>query len=161
MSTYDAYTRIANAVDLRGPLLGGFGSTDSIQIIGTTGTPLTLAGRNIGSGAKLAFRLFWTETVDVGVASCSFSVVVSDNADLSSPTILGSETFVSSQMVAGREMDINIPSITEAAAVGQAYIGLAWLASAVPSTGKFSAWIPLGDSPNKPSRLRANYTGPS
>lgn len=154
--TYDAYTRIANNTTL-----AIAGVTDSIQVIGTTGTPLTLAGRNVGSGARLAFRIFWNQTVDVGVASVSFSVIVSDSASLSSPSVLGSKTFVSTQMVAGREMDIEIPSITESALPGQAYIGLGWLASAVPSTGAFSAWIPLGHSPNTPSRLRANYTGPT
>jgi hypothetical protein len=157
VSTYDAYTRIAN-----GTTLAIAGVTDSIRVInGVSGTPLSLAGRNIGSGTKLAFRIFWTQTVDVGVASVAFSVITSDFADLSSPTVLGSKTFVSSQLVVGREMDIEIPSLTEAAAAGQTYIGLGWLASAAPSTGAFSAWIPLGHSPNKPSRLTANYVGPT
>jgi prepilin signal peptidase PulO-like enzyme (type II secretory pathway) len=156
--TYDINTRVSNNQVLAG---GGLApSTNSILIIGNLGTPLSLAGRDVGAGEGLVFRVFITQAFDGTVASLIVNTVVSANSDLSAPTLTGATTVTASGLFLGNEFDVRIPTLSEYNAAGSFYLGLYYTPSAVPVTGAVSAWIPLGESPNRQRRLTGNYTGP-
>lgn len=159
MSTYDIQTRVSHNQTIGAGAL----SESSIRIIGNDAPgPLTLSGRDIGSGTDLVFRIHVTEAfTGGGFTSLGVSVVVATDEALSTGAPFGITTLAITGMTLGNEMDVRIPSLSELNITGVAYLGLLYLPNGgVPATGKLSAWIPLGDSANKPRRLLANYTGP-
>lgn len=159
MTNYDAFTVVSTAQAINAAFVA---STNSVRIIGNVGLPLSLAGRDVGNGRNLAFRVRVTTAFSGGgIASLTVNVATSANADLSVPTLLSATTIPLTGLVLGNEFDVRIPALSELQAVGLEYLGLVYAPNAVPVAGAVSAWIGFGDSPNRPRPLRANYTGPS
>lgn len=159
MTNHDALTRISDNQAINAAFVV---STNSIKIIGNLGLPLSLAGRDIGNSGKLTFRCHVTEAFSGGgIASLTVNIATAATEDLSVPTLLGATVVPLTGLVQGNEFDVRIPSLGELQAVGLNFIGLVYAPSAVPTFGRLSAWMALGDSPNRPRPLRANYTGPS
>lgn len=157
--TYDIATRVSNNQSLVGVPFAV--STNSILVLSLAGTPSGIAGRDLGRGEPLVFRVFVTQAFDAGVASLNVSVLGATDAALTAGTVFyGTTGITNSGLGLGNEFDVRIPSFSEAQALGVAYLGLFYAPSALPATGAVSAWIPLGHSPGLPRRLVPNYLGP-
>lgn len=170
--TYDIATRVSNNQSLTASGSSGYITTgitisnDCVKVIGETS--LRIAGRDLGPGEPLVFRLF-VNTTFTGITS----VVVSAAFRTSDSSVIGAiyqpvlELAVA-DLVAGREYDVTIPAMPTQffAGNGVQFIGLLYTSKNVstltdPTAGALSAWVPLGHSPGLAKRYLGNYSGPS
>lgn len=95
--------------------------------------------RDIGEGKEL-FMNFAVTTAFAGGTSVKFEVISSANANLSSPTVIGSsDAVVTADLVAGKNVAVAInPQI---ASNGQRYLGARYTVSGTYTAGKVTADI--------------------
>ena len=105
-------------------------STDTIDL---------LQARDIGEGTPL-YMNFAVTTALAGGTSVKFEVVVSDNANLSSPTVIGSsDAVLTAALVAGKNVVVRLnPLIAEK---GARYLGARYTISGTYTSGKVTADI--------------------
>jgi hypothetical protein len=163
VTTYDIYTRVSNAqtiVDAADPV---FYADNWVPIAVGVGPGGTAVVHDIGAGARVAFRCHVAESFKAGL-TLRVAVVYADDASGTNLVEGGSEVLVDTDVaLLGTEFNVPINPLTQAllAGNGKSHVSLRYTFSAAnDTTGKISAWIPLGQSPTTPRRYAGNYTGP-
>jgi hypothetical protein len=129
-------------------LLDDFNMLSSAQAVTTTALSTNSIDKkalaDLGVGTQMFANVF-VPTACAGAGTVTFQVVESDNANLSSPTILAQTDAIGyALLTAGRE-PINIPippSAVVASPRGKRYIGLQYTVTGGPLTGgAFTAYV--------------------
>lgn len=121
-------------------------STNVIDL-GVAGTPYGAAAalnRDVGKGCPVPILVQVTESFN-NLTNVEVTIEVSANSDLSSSTVLASETIAQADAVAGKQMFVQVlPNGAD-----QRYLGIRYnITGAAPSTGTFTAGITMGNQTN-------------
>lgn len=121
--------------------------SENVIDLGVAGTPFGGAAalnRDIGKGAEIPVLIQVTEAFN-NLTSVLVTVETSDNADLSSSTVLASETILLADLVAGKQTFLQVlPN-----GVTGRYLGIRYdITGTAPTTGKFTSGITMGNQTN-------------
>lgn len=123
-------------------------STNSIDLNNPT------PKRQVGTGEPIGFGV----TIDVAAGTGSthtFDVVQSDNADLSTPDVLGSVAFLAATLVAGFKFFMLVPPGKPT----KRYIGIRNTATGGTTTVSATSWLTLASMFSvEPVAYKVNYT---
>lgn len=170
MTNRDAYTHVSSSQDIGDGSTTSFVSTNSIPVAVALGPGGAAVLRDIGSGAKLKFRVMIAEALDADLTLRVDAILAPEDDLTGALAVVGCHLVDTNIAILGTEFDVPIApipaAILDAAGVGEfvtaggGFLGLRYVLSAASSVGKVSAWMPLGDSPGTPRRYAGNYTGP-
>lgn len=121
--------------------------SENVIDLGVPGTPYDAAAplnRDIGKGAHIPVLIQVTEDFN-NATSVTVTVETSDNADLSSSTVLATEVIALADLVAGKQTFLQcLPN-----GVTGRYLGTRYdVTGTAPTTGKFTAGISMGNQTN-------------
>lgn len=99
--------------------------------------------RAIGSGEPVGFGLSVDVAADIttGDETYTVEVVESDNANLSSPTVLSSRVLTAAQLAAGALHFVEVPSGTP----NKRYLGLRYTLAGTTPSATVTAWLTARD----------------
>lgn len=121
-------------------------STNVIDL-GEKGTPYGAAApfnRDIGKGTKIPISVQVTEAFNT-LTSLTVTVETSDNSNMTSSTVLSSQTILLAALTVGKQLNVDV---VPNGATGR-YLGLRYtVAGTAPTLGKIHAGISMGNQTN-------------
>ena len=121
-------------------------STNIIDL-GTKGTPYGAAtsfNRDVGKGTKIPVLVQVTEAFNT-LTSLTVTIETSDATDMSSPTVLSSQTILLAALTVGKQLNVEV---VPNGATGR-YLGIRYtVAGTAPTLGKVTAGITMGNQTN-------------